>query len=258
MKSFKYFINEVLNPEQEAEVGTWKKRTVKATKATDPYFGKGVEERVEPLTDVHEKSETHKKIETHLNKPITPEDYKRGKMKDVFGREVRIGAVLGKTDAPTNLARGFENDPTRQSKAQTGLSVRTTRSACGVAGQTSGNQSWEQESCKHFDTGSNRHFLPREVQQGTVVSYLHDKNNKEIARTTFQPYLNDKGHTMYKQDSYYGPRHAAFMEHNKKTEAELTGEHKGGSIFYNVNPKVYNNSRNESVVHPKATEADIT
>lgn len=35
MLKFKQFINEILNPEQEADVATWAKRTIKATKATE-------------------------------------------------------------------------------------------------------------------------------------------------------------------------------------------------------------------------------
>ena len=257
MKSFKYFINEVLDPEQEKEVAGWSKRTLKATKATDPFFGKGVEDKHEPLANTQDKSEIHQKIEKHLGKTITPEEYKTGKMNDVFGRQVRIGAVLGKSKVPSELARGFENDTTRQSKSQSGLTVRTTRSPSGVAGQTSGNQSWEQESCKNIDSGCNRHYLPAEVKHGTVVSYLHDPEGKELARTTFQPFHNKEGHTLYKQDSYYGVKHAGFMAHNKKTEEALTGEHKGGSIMYNINKNVYNNAADASMVHPKATEADV-
>ena len=257
MLTFKEYITEVLSPNQEADVATWPKRTTKATRATDQYFGRGNEDKHEELAGTQDKSEIHQKIEKHLGVEIKPEEYKEGKMKDKFGRQVRIGAVLGKTKAPTELARGFENDSTRQGKGYTGLSVRTTRSASGVAGQTSGNQSWEDESCKNIEGGCNRHYLPAEVRHGTVVSYLHDHQGKELARATFQPYHNPQGATMYKQDSYYGVKHAGFMEHNKKTEEALTGAHKKGSVMYEMHPKVYNNSGNWRIMHPKATSEDI-
>jgi HEAT repeat protein len=257
MKSFKHYINEVLTPAQARKVETWPKRTPMATTATDPFFGKGVEDKHEPLSDTQEKSSTHKAIEKHLGKTIAPEEYKTGKMTDTFGRQVRIGAVLGKTKAPAELSRGFENDATRQAKGESGLSVRTTRSATGIAGQTSGKQSWEEESCKNIKSGCNRHYLPAEVEHGTVVSYLHDKGGKELARATFQPFTNDAGHTMYQKNSYYGVRHSGFMKHNDETEAALSGEHKGGSPIYRIKSGVYNNAKPSTAIHPKSTASDI-
>ena len=257
MKHFKQFLKEALTSSQEKKVATWTKRTAKATEATDPYFGKGVEDRHEDLDETQDKSEMHQAVEKHLARTITPEEYKGGHMTDKYNRQVRIGAVLGKTKAPAELARRFENDTTRQGKGFTGLSVRTTRSASGVAGQTSGKQSWADESCKNFASGCNKHYLPDEVEHGTVVSYLHDNKGTELARTTFQPHTNDAGNTIYRQNSYYGIKHAGFMAHNKKTEEELTGEHKGGSTVYRINPHVYNNAESATVIHPKATSEDI-
>ncbi len=257
MKSFKFFVNEVLTPAQARKVETWPKRTPMATAATDPFFGKGVEDKHEPLSDTQAKSSTHQAIEKHLGKTIAPEEYKSGKMTDTFGRQVRIGAVLGKTKAPAELSRGFENDATRQAKGESGLSVRTTRSATGVAGQTSGKQSWEEESCKNIKSGCNKHYLPAEVEHGTVVSYLHDKGGKELARATFQPFTNDAGHTMYQKNSYYGVRHSGFMKHNDETETALSGEHKGGSPIYRIKSGVYNNAKPSTAIHPKTTGADI-
>lgn len=263
MLKFKQYINEVLSPEQDAEVSTWPKRTIKATRATDPYFGRGNEDKIESIGDIAGKSDIHQAIEKHLNKGIEPEEYKEGKMKDSFGRKVRIGAVLGKTKAPTELARGFENDPTRQAKSAGNLTVRTTRSASGVAGQTSGDQSWSKGgstkySCKDFVHGCNKKYLPAEVRHGVVASYLHDENGKEIARASFAPYHNDANGTMYKQTAYYGVEHAGFMEHNKQTEAALSGEHKGGSLIYNIHPKVYDNENPLTAIHPNVSEQQLT
>lgn len=259
MKHFKQFLKEALTKKQEHQVAKWPKRTAEATEATDPYFGKGVEDKHEDLDEAQDKSEIHKAIEKHLGAEIKPEDYKVGHIPDKYGRQVRIGAALNKAKAPAELARGFENDTTRQGKGLTGLSVRTTRSACGVAGQTSGDQSWAQESCKNFANGQHKESLPSEVEHGTVVSYLHDKAGNELARATFQPHKNDAGNSLYKLNSYYGIKHAGFMAHNMKTEAELTGEHKGGSPIYRINPHVYNNEPNGygTVMHPNSSPEDI-
>ena len=257
MKTFNQFINEVLNDEEKADVAAWPKRTKKATAATDDYFGKGNEEKVEPLEGTADKSEVHKQIERHLGKQIHSDDYKAGTTTDEHGRTVRIGKLLSKTKAADEVKRGFENDNTRQAKTAKGLTVRTTRSAEGVAGQTSHNQSWEQQSCKNFNTGVNKHYLKHEVKHGTVVQYLHDENGKEIARATLHPHTNDAGHTIYRHDSYYGINHAGFKKHVEETAKRLSGPHKGGSIVYHIHPDVYNDSGKEVAVHPNATSAHL-
>ena len=256
MIRFKHFlkINEELNDNEKAEVATWPQRTAKATKATDHYFGKGVEDKHTPLEGTHNKSEIHHAIERHLGKEITQDEYKSGQTKDEHGRPTRIGKLLNKTKAPDELSRGFENDSTRQGKKFSGLSVRTTRSAAGVAGQTSRGQSWEQQSCKNFNTGINRKYLKPDVKNGAVVHYLHDENGKEIARSTAQPYTNDAGHTIYKSDSYYGIDHKGFKDHVEKANKELSGEHKGGSVVYTKNKQAYDNDGNHQEVHPNATK----
>ena len=260
MLRFKHFlkINEQLSAEEKAEVAKWPQRTAKATKATDHYFGKGVEDKHTQLSGTHDKSEIHHAIERHLGKEITQDEYKSGQTKDEHGRPTRIGKLLNKSKAPDELSRGFENDSTRQGKKFSGLSVRTTRSAEGVAGQTSHNQSWEQQSCKNFNTGLNRQYLKHEVEHGTVVHYLHDENGKEIARSTAQPFKNDAGHVIYKTDSHYGIDHKGFKDHVEKANKELSGEHKEGGIVYTKSRHVYDNDANNEEIHPNATKDQLT
>lgn len=256
--SFKKYIqlHEVLNAEEKEEVATWH-RDPEALKHTDHYFGVGVDDKHEQLHNTDNKSEIHKAIEHHLGQEINHNEYRAGHAKDKYGRPVRIGALLQKTKAPDELVKGFANDSTRQGKKFTGLTVRTTRSKEGVAGQTSDGQSWQGESCKNIKTGCNSHYLPKEVEHGTVVSYLHDHTGKEIARTTFQPHVNNEGHRMYKINSTYGIDHAGFKEHNKKTESELSGPHKGGEMHYNIHDNVYNDNQPYKQVHPNATAEDL-
>ena len=256
--NFKKYIqlHEVLDAEEKEEVATWH-RDPEALKHTDHYFGVGVDDKYEQLHGTDNKSEIHRAIEHHLGQNINHNEYRAGHAKDKYGRPVRIGALLQRTKAPDELIKGFANDSTRQGKKFTGLTVRTTRSREGVAGQTSGGQSWEQQSCKNIRTGSNKHYLPEEVKHGTVVSYLHDHTGKEIARTTFQPHINNEGHRMYKINSSYGIDHAGFKEHNKKTESELSGPHKGGNIDYGIHDDVYNDNQVHSAIHPNVTTEDL-
>jgi hypothetical protein len=257
MLRFKQYLKEHLYASEKYQVSEWEPRTPEATAATDHYFGKGNEDKHEELEGTKDKSEMHKAIERHLRKDIPHDDYKSGMTSDQHGRPARIGRILNKSKAPEHLARGFENDSTRPGKNLSGLTVHTTRSAEGIAGQTSHGQSWEQQSCINFNDGMNNHYLPHEVKHGTVVSYLKDKDGKELARATFQPHHNKEGNTAYRKDSYYGIDHAGFKEHNDKTEKELSQPHHGTN-FYTKDHHVYSDNGKETMLHPKTSHEDIT
>ena len=256
-KSFIKHLNEELTPEQKKQVSTWE-RDPKALAHTDHFFGKGNDDHIEPLQGGNDKSEPHRAVERHLGHEIPHEDYKAGKTKDKYGREVKIGSLLQKTKADPKLIQHFANDSTRQLKAQNNLTVHVTRSAAGVAGQTSKGQSWENESCKNFETGSNNHYLKHEVKHGTVVAYLKNHHGHELARATFQPYHNDKGQAVYKHDSYYGPKVKEFQDHVKGLEKRLSASHEPNTSIYEIHPDVYNDSRNRSTMHPNITSEHIT
>jgi len=257
MIKFKHFLilQEELNTDEKEQVKTWK-RDPEALLHTDHYFGKGNDEKAEILPDSMNKSEIHKKIERHLGKDISVDDYKKGITKDKYDRDVKIGSLLNKHKAPEHLINSFANDSTRQGKKFTGLIVRTTRSPEGVAGQTSHNQSWEDESCKNFNTGKMKKYLPNEVEHGTVVSYLHDHTGKEISRITMQPYIGKNGHRVYHVDSHYGIKHDGFYEHAKNTAKKLSSD-KVELSTYKVHPKVYSDSGEEEIYHPNLNHNQI-
>ena len=100
-------ITEKLTKEEESDVNyNWEGRSKEATKATDHYFGKGVEDKYTPLTDSEDKSEIHKAIERHLGKQISKDEYKSGQTTDHHGRPAKIGRLLNKSKAPSNLTHG--------------------------------------------------------------------------------------------------------------------------------------------------------
>jgi HEAT repeat protein len=256
-KSFlRYSLTEELTPEQKKEVSRWT-RDPKALAHTDHFFGKGNDDHVEPLQGGGDKSEPHRAVERHLGYEISHEDYKAGKTKDKYGREVKIGSLLQKSKADPKLVNQFANDSTRQLKSQNNLTVHVTRSAAGVAGQTSKGQSWENESCKNFETGSNRDYLKHEVKHGTVVAYLKNHHGHELARATFQPYHNDHGQVVYKHDSYYGPKVKEFQDHVKGLEKRLSASHEPNASKYEIHPNVYDNSGDHRTMHPNATAEHI-
>jgi polyhydroxyalkanoate synthesis regulator phasin len=245
MLRFKQFILEYLTPEEKKQVSTWDKRTPEATKATDHFFGVGNEDHYEPLVNTGDKSEVHRAIERHLGTEISPDEYKSG-MLSKGGKQIRIGQAVSDPD----LKNGFKTDNTRKNVKANNLSVRTTRSAEGVAGQTSHGQGWKEKSCKNFNTGINRHYLQKEVMHGTVVSYLHDHEGNEIARATFQPHRNAEGNVVYRRDSYYGLKHPEFEKHNREMEFRLSHPHVG-SEDYIKHPEVYNDNGVRVAIHPE-------
>ena len=254
---FKYFLKlkEELNSEEKEQVKTWK-RDPEALLHTDHYFGKGNDEIKEILPNSMNKSEIHKKIERHLGQEIHIDDYKKGIIKDKYNRDIRLGSFLRQNKISEHLINSYATDGTRQGKKFSGLTVKTTRSPEGVAGQTSHNQSWENESCKNFNTGKMKKHLPHEVEHGTVVSYLHDHTGKEISRITMQPYIGKNGHRIYHVDSHYGIKHEGFHEHVKNIAKKLSSD-KVELSTYKVHPKVYSDSGEEEIYHPNLSHNQI-
>ena len=250
-----YQLDEYLTPDEEAEVAKWKKRTPQATKATSHFFGGDeIEDIYRPLVDLDGKSEVHAAIEQDIGIPISSDDYKKGMVKDKDGKQIRIGSAI----SDPKLRTAFKTDPLRKGQPTKAASrnVRITRSPTGVAGQTSHGQSWEGHSCKNFNDGSNRRYLCHEVENGTVVAYLTDKESgEEIARGTFQPYTNEEGNYLYRLDAYYGENNDRFEKYLKQLERELSQPHSGSPI-YNIVPNVYNDSGVERALAHDANYED--
>jgi t-SNARE complex subunit (syntaxin) len=256
MKTLRQFVKEELNDKQKKIVSTWH-RDPTAIAATDHFFGKGNDDVFEPLQNGVNKSEVHRAVERHLGQEIPSEDYKAGHASDKYGRRVKIGALLQKTKATPDLINQFSNDNTRQLKSETNMKVRITRSPEGVAGQTSGTQSWVGQSCKNFDDGVHRSLLPYEVRHGTVVAYLHNKDGKELARATLQPYRNKTGDRIYLHNSYYGPSVKEFEDHVNDIASRLSTQ-KVSADLYHIHPDVYNDDGYSRAFHPKVTQDHIS
>jgi Domain of unknown function (DUF4116) len=249
----KEFIIEYLTPSEQARVAKWRKRTKKATKATNHFFGgDDIEDIHEPLVDLDSKSEVHRAIEKELGAEIPPEQYKTGMIRDKSGKQQRIGTLISEP----SLRNAFKTDNTRKNVKSNDLTVHTTRSPVGIAGQTSHGQSWQQASCKNFNDGSARHFLCHEVQHGTVVAYLKDKDGTELARGTLQPYINDKKIYVYRLDAYYGDNNPVFKKYLIHLAKRLSQPHRGGNI-YQVHPKVHDNISINSTISPTTSESEV-
>ena len=259
-------MTEELSPSQARQVDTWEPTIPDARARTDAYFGVGVDIKNKEIIDVdYEKSAPHLAIEDLLGHKVLLKDYIYGRLpntdKEGKSRPIKIGKFLisknlaGKND---KLLNSFNNDPARSGKNLTGLSIHDTRSAVGVAGQASGEQSWLTGSCKNFETGGHRDKLKGEVKYGTVVSYLKDKDGKEISRATFQPYHSHTGMTIYVLNGHYGIRNTTFDKHIDDMEEALSCGLDASNDIYHIDNHVYDNHFGAGALHPKTTHDNIT
>ena len=274
MKKFIKFLNESLLNEyltdSQREKYSKVQMTPQARDATDHFFGKNNDHVREDIKghDEENKSEVHKKVESHLGSNIDVGSYKKGLTKDKHGREVRIGKVI----KDESLRNEFAKDSTRAGVKSSHGHYCTVVRGTEVAGQTNSapneqhphGHSWGDESCKNIDSGSNKKYLSHEVKHGTVLVRVHDHSDKEIYRATLHPHLNDLGHTAYDVNSEYGIKHSSFSNHAKDVAKRLSGTHKGGSAHYKIHPKVYNDTENSEdslgkhyMVHPSISSDDL-
>lgn len=261
MIGFKKYLVEYLTDAQRARYANVK-MTDKARSDTDHFFGTNNDIVHGSLHSLTDKSEIHKKVESHLGKELTHDEYRSGITKDNYGRDARIGRMI----KDQKLRDEFARDPVREG-SRSGQSQYTTSTVRGteVAGQTNSapdaqhpnGHSWGGISCKNVDTGINKHYLEDEVRHGTVVHRVHDHNGQEIYRATLQPYHNEhSGNVVYSLDAEYGIKHPSFTADSHRVAQELSHP-KISHGLYIKHPKVYNDNDQLLTLHPNATKEDL-
>lgn len=233
-----------------------------ARKATDHFFGEGNDDVKEELKNYDgDKSEIHQKVERHLGKPITQEEYKSGMTLDKHGRQAKIGKMI----RDPSLRNEYASDNARAGVKQIKQHYVTVSRGIEVGGQTNSRpnaehpkgHSWGEMSCKNVDTGINKKYLPHEIANGTATVRVHDHNGQEIYRATLQPYLHGSGKTAYSVDAEYGVKHPSFSAHAHDVAKRLSQDHEEHEGPYIKHPDVYNDNGINSILHPKATEDEI-
>lgn len=249
-KNANNILSEKLSPEEEQEVDrNWKKDRPENTEAAiRNVFGN--KQRIELPFHVGN-IDPHPEVEDHLNQhgyKIT--DYLLGKAKDKYNRETNIGKALVKTGAPDHIKSLYDNDPERQQKASK-MKIVITHKPSDVAGMTSSGQSWEDESCMNYRTGSNRDYLKHDVEQGTHVAYLTTEDDHDLerplARIAVKPFHNydsEEPHTIFiPENKAYGAAPAGFSKHVFDWFSKHYPANKDTNYIKNEN--VYDDDRNE-------------
>lgn len=172
------------------------------------------------------------------------EDYVAGiASKDEGKRKIKIGKLL----KDPKLQQKFANDPKRASAKNVENYVVISRHPYDIAGMST-DRGWR--SCMNLHDGINKHYVPIDIKEGTLVAYLvkaDDKNiNKPIARVLIKPFVNtdknaeaDKKVALGVEDRVYGTPMSGFRETVMKWVDEVNDSKKLDGIF-EFNKNLYN------------------
>lgn len=238
-------LEEALTPEQKKEVDTW---SAPHHSFSDHAFPSPSHDKVTIPVGHYDKGEHEDEIGEHLAKHgMQIHDYRQGLAKDKHGRLVKIGKALGKTGGE-HLLEKFTGDPARVSKASGDHVITISRHPHDVAGMTSSGHSWENASCMNFESGSNRGYLPNDVEHGTHVAYYHHKDDvgleKPLARIALKPFTSQDGKRtiLSPETRSYGNAPGSF----EKTVRDWADKHFGtddtDTNIYTRHKKVYDDS----------------
>ena len=222
---FRAFLLEELTNSQKDRVDDWGE-TKTPVNISAHVIPKGTDRVVLPLKSPGEKTGPHPLVASHLNdNGYSISDYKAGKAKDRYDREVNIGKILNKTKASPETVKAFNSDPNRSNKTlHDDMQVVISRHPYDVAGMSTGKD-WT--SCLHMEKGENKHLLPHELHEGTHVAYLTRKGDdtakSPLARIALKPYREEKTgrQILVPEHKIYGNAVGSF-EH---TVNEWTNEH---------------------------------
>jgi len=275
-------ITEELNPAQKKVVNTWKGAGERARQISTPVIPPDQDKITVPFDAPQEPAEPHPDVQDHLEKHgYKVKDYRAGLATDKYGRDVKIGGVLNKTKASTDLLNTFVNDPNRAaSKAgRSGLSITYSRHPHDVAGMST-NQGWascmsmgskgqigrgdpdydDYDNKDHYSdnggAGSYSHYLKPDTMEGTHVAYLHHAGDTEasrpLARIALKPHEpNDstKSTILRPENRMYGTADDAFGDAVKKWSEKNFPADK--DTVYTKNQNLYNDDNRQYIGSPE-------
>lgn len=169
-----------------------------------------------------------RKIEDYLSdKGLEIVDYKAGIAKNKDGKLAKIGRALSKDKEGKKLLDLFNISRSGVNKKDL-LMIVISRHPYDIAGMSTGRgrdepgdseTGWGWSSCMNLRSGSNRHYVTKDVENGTLIAYIidsEDKNiNKPISRLLLKQYINikDKNDTiLYPDKNIYGENIKGFRE----------------------------------------------
>lgn len=241
-------IQEALTPHQAREADEWadEGNYPHTHDLVSKHVMKGEHTIILPLHEDGESTQPHPAVESHLSAHgYKISDYKAGyAVEPKNSRIVRIGKALNATKAPDHVVKAFNNDPNRMVKDDTNVEVAITHHPHQIAGMSTG-RGWK--SCLNMVDGSNRHYLPEEIKNGTHAAYLIHKGDHDIerpiARIALKHFASDKPssmavsesvpghdekghhHVLYPEQSSYGSGEGGITTRFEKTVQHWTDKH---------------------------------
>lgn len=175
-----------------------------------------------------------------INSQLSKLDYEIASWKDGLAkskksnRTQRIGRLLSNIGNQELLKKFNERHKGKVAYEgdEENLVVVISRHPYDIAGM-SYDRSWD--SCKHLETGSNKHFIPTEIDAGCLVAYATttDDTNLQnpISRLLIIPLFNEEDETdtvLYVGDKFYGKSLSTFKQvveewlESKQGEVDIT------------------------------------
>jgi hypothetical protein len=182
-------------------------------------------------------------------------DYAKNMAVDNNGREKRIGSLVSKDP---NIKKIYDNDPARIGAKQSNQMVVISRHPVDIAGMSTG-KGWT--SCMNLHDGVEKQYVPIDIQEGTIIAYLTNKDDKYIknasARVLIKPFIsinkdqynfkkpNDDKIALGISNVIYGTTNDAFVKTVKQWVNNVNKSHKLSGLFY-LNPELYDRDEHKN------------
>jgi hypothetical protein len=181
-------------------------------------------------------------------------DYTKGICK--FGsakNPSKIGQVLTRLEKEhpeaKELMKSFVEDATRKVQNKADLMVVISRHPYDIAGQDTGRK-WT--NCMTLETGENATYLFSDIKEGSLISYLINKNDKNItnpiANSAIKPFINvedDADIILLKDNKTYPQPEPDFERTVSDWLKEVNGDKRG---IYCLNKELYDDARKSKTV----------
>lgn len=149
------------------------------------------------------------------------------------------------------LMKQFVEDTNRKQGSSSKYLVCISRHPYDIAGADT-DRKWD--NCMTMGSGGNVHYLIHDVREGSLVSYLINKNDRNIqdpiANCAIKPYINTEDANdiiLVKDSKTYPQPYPDFERTVTNFLTEINGDKKG---IYCLNSKLYNDNRlNNKVVN---------
>lgn len=185
----------------------------------------------------------------HVDKP--DRKLKIGKILESNEIGKHVTHIKNRVGTQLNLKQAYDADPIRASSKNGQKQIVITRNRYDVAGMSTGRSGWS--SCMDMEGGCNRHYLPRDMEHGTITAYVTKKGDdsiqEPIGRINLKRFENPTHGDIFRPE---GRGYGSMPKNAKKQIEDWAGEHypsKPG--IYMKNHELYNDDgQSVRIEHP--------